>query len=113
MRKLIVMVAVVGLVAGCSDSGGSETNASPGGPGVEQRAENILKAAGYWKAYGITGFEEFGGSGLYVYTSLDPGDELAATDICNQLRGLNDLVMVRVYDQGGEEIDSERCGNVT
>lgn len=30
-----------------------------------------------------------------------------------QLRGLNDLVMVRVYDQGGEEIDSERCGNVT
>lgn len=45
-------------------------------------------------------------------TKMDRKVRLSAVG-SRQLRGLNDLVMVRVYDQGGEEIDSERCGNVT
>lgn len=77
------------------------------------RAEGILKASPWWKEYGIFEVKDVGSDGIFVYTTAQPGDTLAATDICNAVRELPNVVLIQVYDGQGDEIESERCGNVT
>lgn len=115
--KRVLAAAAVALalaVAGCGDNdGGDHSSPADQGPGIVQRSENVLKAAGYWTEYGMTGVEEVGSGGVFVYTALDPGIDLEANDVCNILStSFKELVLIRVYDQDGDEIEAESCGNL-
>lgn len=114
MKKALVLALCAVAIGGCGEGALDKTTVSTTGEATPAtRAEAILKASPWWKEYGITETEDIGPDGVYVYTSADPGDELAATDICNVVRELPNVVLVQVYDQNGDEIESERCGNVT
>lgn len=113
---IVVTLIVAG--GGCGSDSGSDaddagSSTSSGGPGIVARAENVLKAAGYWKQYGITQVDEIADGGVFVYTALDPGMDLEANDICNQLGNFESLLLVKVYDQDGNEIEAEACGDVS